>query len=104
MSKALPPTQRIEAFSDAVIAIIITIMVLDLKLPKESLANGVWNGLIEPILPKLIAYLLSFLVVAIIWVRHHHLLHVAPSATRALLWSTYTCYCGCRLFRSRLRF
>jgi uncharacterized membrane protein len=87
MSDGLPGTGRIEAFSDGVIAIIITIMVLDLRMPKDSLTNGFWEGLVIPMLPKLIVYLLSFLVIAIIWIRHHLLLHGAPRATRALLWS-----------------
>jgi uncharacterized membrane protein len=86
-SSAFPSTTRIEALSDAVIAIIITIMVLDLGLPKESLAAGFWDGLVVPLVPRLIPYLLSFSVIAIIWVRHHLLLHTAVRATRALLWS-----------------
>ena len=86
-SSVFPGTTRIEAFSDAVIAIIITIMVLDLKLPKESLGAGFWGGLVVPILPRLIPYLLSFSVIAIIWVRHHLLLHMAVRATGAILWS-----------------
>ncbi len=86
MDKDLPGTTRIEAFSDGVIAIIITIMVLDLRLPEGAVSNG-FSGLIGPLLPKLIIYLLSFAVIAIIWVRHHSLLHVARHATRPLLWS-----------------
>jgi uncharacterized membrane protein len=86
MNEAVPGTGRIEAFSDAVIAIIITIMVLDLRLPEDALSNG-FAGFIGPFLPKLIIYLLSYTVIAIIWVRHHGLLHVAQRATRALLWS-----------------
>ena len=63
-------TSRMEAFSDGVIAIIITIMVLELKLPRAvSLAT-----LIDEV-PVLLSYVLSFLVVAIMWVNHHHVLH-----------------------------
>jgi uncharacterized membrane protein len=87
MSEALPGTNRIEAFSDGVIAIILTIMILDLKVPNDALAQGFWAGLLGPLLPKLIIYVLSFVVIAIIWVRHHHLLHAARHATRPLLWS-----------------
>jgi TMEM175 potassium channel family protein len=86
MNKDLPDTGRIEAFSDGVIAIIITIMVLDLKSPEKTITGGL-SGLLVPLLPKLIIYLLSFAVIAIIWVRHHSLLHVARHATRPLLWS-----------------
>jgi uncharacterized membrane protein len=87
MDSDLPDTTRIEAFSDGVIAIIITIMVLDLRLPADALSNGFWDGLVVLLLPKMIVYVLSFFVVAIIWVRHHHLMHVAPRADRGLLWS-----------------
>jgi uncharacterized membrane protein len=82
-----PNTGRIEAFSDGVIAIIITIMVLELKLPEHSVVNGLWAGLLGPLLLKLIPYLLSFVVIAIMWVNHHQLLHAARQATRPLLWS-----------------
>jgi uncharacterized membrane protein len=86
MNDVLPGTGRIEAFSDGVIAIIITIMVLDLRLPENAVTGG-FAGFMGPLLPKLIIYLLSYAVIAIIWVRHHGLLHVARRATRALLWS-----------------
>jgi uncharacterized membrane protein len=86
MNEAMPGTTRIEAFSDGVIAIIITIMVLDLRLPENALSNG-FAGFIGPLLPKLVIYLLSYAVIAVIWVRHHGLLHVAQRATHALLWS-----------------
>jgi uncharacterized membrane protein len=87
MNDPLPNAGRIEAFSDGVIAIIITIMVLELKLPEHAVANGLWAGLLGPLLPKLVPYVLSFLVIAIMWVNHHQLLHAASHATRALLWS-----------------
>jgi uncharacterized membrane protein len=86
MNETVPRTGRIEAFSDAVIAIIITIMVLDLRLPDSALGGG-FSGFMALFLPKLIVYLLSYAVIAIIWVRHHGLLYVAGRATRALLWS-----------------
>jgi len=72
---------RLEAFSDGVIAIIITIMVLELKVPHGPdpwLLLGVW--------PVLLSYALSFLMVAIYWVNHHHLLHEAKRATTSVLW------------------
>ncbi len=72
---------RLEAFSDGVIAIIITIMVLELKVPHgadPSLLLGVW--------PVLLSYALSFVMVAIYWVNHHNLLHQARRATTSVLW------------------
>jgi uncharacterized membrane protein len=75
-------TNRIEAFSDGVIAVIITIMVLELKLPRDTTLTSLLS-----IAPQFLAYLLSFLVVAIMWVNHHHLLHAARHADARLLWS-----------------
>jgi uncharacterized membrane protein len=75
-------TNRLEAFSDGVIAVIITIMVLELKVPRDT-------GLASfgAVLPQFLSYLLSFLVVAIMWVNHHHMLHSARRADARLLWS-----------------
>jgi uncharacterized membrane protein len=75
-------TNRIEAFSDGVIAVIITIMVLELKVPRDTTLTS-----LRSIVPQFLAYLLSFLVVAIMWVNHHHLLHAARHADARLLWS-----------------
>src|SRR5437763_1721984 len=73
---------RLEAFSDGVIAIIITIMVLDLKVP-----HG--DGLKElaPLLPVFLSYILSFLYVGIYWNNHHHMLHNCTVVTGAMLWA-----------------
>ena len=73
---------RLEAFSDGVIAIIITIMVLDLKVP-----HG--DGLKElaPLLPVFLSYILSFLYVGIYWNNHHHMLHTCTVVTGAMLWA-----------------
>jgi len=76
------PTNRIEAFSDGVIAVIITIMVLELKVPRDTTLTSLLS-----ILPQFLAYLLSFVVVAIMWVNHHHLLHAARRADARLLWT-----------------
>jgi uncharacterized membrane protein len=65
-------TSRIEAFSDGVIAIIVTIMVLELKLP----GNGSLDALAK-VAPTMLSYVLSFVVVAIMWVNHHQLMHAA---------------------------
>ncbi len=79
---------RLEAFSDGVIAIIITIMVLELHIPdlREGFSDAdVWAALLH-LLPKLAAYLLSFLVVAIMWLNHHALFDKLPHSTAVLVW------------------
>ena len=79
---------RIEAFSDGVIAIIITIMVLELHIPelKDKFTDAdVWNALLS-LLPKLFAYLMSFVVVAILWLNHHSLFDKIPHSTSKLVW------------------
>ena len=63
-------TNRLEAFSDGVIAIIVTIMVLELRAPAQPTLAALWK-----VAPVFISYGLSFLVVAIMWVNHHHLIH-----------------------------
>ena len=79
---------RIEAFSAGVIAIIITIMVLELHIPelKETFTNqDVWTALLS-LIPKILAYLLSFIVVAILWLNHHSLFDKIPHTTTGLVW------------------
>ena len=73
---------RLEAFSDAVIAIIITIMVLELKVPHGS----DWAA-IEPLLPVFLSYVLSFLYLGIYWNNHHHLIKAARRVNGAILWA-----------------
>jgi uncharacterized membrane protein len=82
MSRGEMTTSRLEAFSDGVIAIIVTIMVLDLHAPSQP----TWRALIK-LAPIFLSYGLSFLVVAIMWVNHHHLIHVVREVTARLLWS-----------------
>jgi uncharacterized membrane protein len=73
---------RLEAFSDGVIAIIITIMVLELKVPHgESLAA------LAPSVPTLLSYVLSYVFVGIYWNNHHHMLHASKVVTGAILWA-----------------
>jgi len=73
---------RLEAFSDGVIAIIITIMVLELKVPHgENLAA------LKPLLPVFLSYLLSFVYLAIYWNNHHHMLHTSRRVTGSILWA-----------------
>src|SRR5262245_24701285 len=73
---------RLEAFSDGVIAIIITIMVLELKVPHE----GTWEAL-HPVLPMFLTYVLSFVFVGIYWNNHHHMLHTVERVNGPVLWA-----------------
>lgn len=73
---------RLEAFSDGVIAIIITIMVLELKAPHEASLES-----LRPLLPTLLSYLLSFVYVGIYWSNHHHLFHATRSISGGVLWA-----------------
>jgi len=73
---------RLEAFSDGVIAIIITIMVLDLKVP-----HGESFAALKSTLPIFLMYLLSYVYVGIYWNNHHHMLHASGKVTGAILWA-----------------
>jgi len=73
---------RLEAFSDGVIAIIITIMVLELKVP-----HGDTLEVLSPLLPVFLSYVLSFTNVGIYWNNHHHMLHSARRVTGPVLWA-----------------
>jgi uncharacterized membrane protein len=74
---------RLEAFSDGVIAIIITIMVLELKASRD---DATWDGLLA-IRPIFFAYTLSFVNVAIYWVNHHHLIHLVRRVNAGVMWA-----------------
>ena len=74
---------RLEAFSDGVIAIIITIMVLELKAPRD---DATLNGLLA-VGPTFFAYALSFVNVAIYWVNHHHLIHLVRRVNAGVMWA-----------------
>ena len=73
---------RLEAFSDGVIAVIITIMVLEMKVP-----HGADPAALAPLVPVFLAYVLSFVVVAIYWNNHHHMFHAVHHITGATLWA-----------------
>jgi uncharacterized membrane protein len=73
---------RLEAFSDGVIAIIITIMVLELKVP-----HGESIDTLAPLIPVFLSYVLSFIYVGIYWNNHHHMLHTCRKVTGAILWA-----------------
>ena len=73
---------RFEAFSDGVLAIIITIMVLELKVPHEAGIDA-----LQPLLPVFLCYVLSFVNVGIYWNNHHHMLHTVHRVTGSILWA-----------------
>src|SRR3954463_3708750 len=73
---------RLEAFSDGVIAIIITIMVLELKVPHGSDLRT-----LTPLLPIFLSYVLSFIYIGIYWNNHHHLLKAAPRINAGIMWA-----------------
>src|SRR5437764_2893847 len=73
---------RLEAFSDGVIAIIITIMVLELKVPRGENLDA-----LGPLLPVFLSYVLSFLYVGIYWNNHHHMLYASRRVTGPVLWA-----------------
>jgi uncharacterized membrane protein len=73
---------RLEAFSDGVIAIIITIMVLELKVP-----HGAGLDALQPLVPVFLSYVLSFIYVGIYWTNHHHMLHAARHVSGRVLWA-----------------
>ena len=73
---------RLEAFSDGVIAVIITIMVLEIKVP-----HGGDLEAIKPVLPVFLSYVLSFVIIGIYWNNHHHLLHTADHVDGRIMWA-----------------
>jgi len=73
---------RLEAFSDGVIAIIITIMVLEMKVPHGDRLNS-----LLPLLPVFLSYVLSFLYVGIYWNNHHHMMHASNKVSGRILWA-----------------
>lgn len=73
---------RLEAFSDGVLAIIITIMVLELKVPE-----GMDFESLRPLFPKFLSYILSFIYVGIYWNNHHHMMHTVKQVTGGILWA-----------------
>lgn len=73
---------RLEAFSDGVLAIVITIMVLEMKIPHGSALQD-----LKPLLPVFISYIISFAFIAVYWGNHHHLLHSAHRVNSKIIWS-----------------
>lgn len=84
-------TTRVETFSDGVIAIIITIMILELKVPdlnKDSSARDIIKHL-NHLLPYFIIYAFSFMMIAVFWTNHHHMFHLIEKADEHLLWQNF---------------
>src|SRR5688500_16524782 len=79
---------RLEAFSDAVIAIIMTIMVLELKVPHDNTDRdgSSWQALQE-LWPVFLSYLVSFVMLGIYWGNHHHLVHTIKEVRGSIIWS-----------------
>jgi uncharacterized membrane protein len=76
--------ERLKAFSDGVIAVIITVLVLDLRPPRDA----TWEALLAE-WPTAVSYAVSYLFVAIVWVNHHYILGFADSATARLIWTNF---------------
>jgi uncharacterized membrane protein len=75
-------TNRLEAFSDGVIAVIITIMVLELHVPRQDGLAGLWS-----VMPKFAIYIMSFMMVGIYWINHHELLRRTEEVDQKILWA-----------------
>jgi uncharacterized membrane protein len=82
---------RLEAFFDAVIAIIITIMVLEMKVPHGDNIETLF-----PLIPVFLSYVLSFLYLGIYWNNRHHMLHACQRTTGSMLWANLHLLFGCR--------
>lgn len=84
MTARLPRFERVSLFSDAVFAVIITILVLELKPPEQPTFSA-----LLPLWPTGVSYAISYLFIAIVWINHHHLFSLAEEATPRLLWSNF---------------
>jgi len=84
MTDRLPGPERLSGYSDAFFAVIITIMVLDLRAP----ASPEFSALL-PLWPAITSYTVSYLFVALVWINHHYLMHYAHTATLRLIWVNF---------------
>ena len=75
---------RIEAFSDGVFAIVVTIMVFEIKIPHVPVSE--LNRAVLAVIPKILAYVLSFIIIGVYWVSHHNMLHFIEKVDRSALW------------------
>ena len=85
MREEIATVHRLSAFSDAVIAVVITIMVLELKAPDNQSLSELWS-----LWPTAISYAVSYLFIAIIWINHHYLMRFVDSLTPKLIWINFT--------------
>jgi uncharacterized membrane protein len=84
MREEMITADRLIAFSDAVFAVIVTVMVLELKAPDQPAFSALW-----PLWPTLISYAVSYLFIAIIWINHHHLMRFVGPPTTGLIWINF---------------
>ena len=84
MSKERVTAERLATFSDAVFAVIVTVMVLELRAPDEAALSALW-----PLWPTAISYAVSYLFIAIIWINHHYLMQFVGAPTLRLIWINF---------------
>jgi uncharacterized membrane protein len=84
MSEERPTADRLATFSDAVFAVIVTVMVLELRTPDEASFSALW-----PLWPTAISYAVSYLFIAIIWINHHYLMRLVGPPTLRLIWINF---------------
>jgi uncharacterized membrane protein len=84
MRETKQTAERLAAYSDAVFAVIVTIMVLELKAPEQATFSALW-----PLWPTVISYVVSYLFIAIIWINHHYLMRFAGPPTLGLMWINF---------------
>src|SRR5215475_12904206 len=84
MSKERVTAERLATFSDAVFAVIVTVMVLELRAPDQSSFSALW-----PLWPTAISYAVSYLFIAVIWINHHYLMRFVGPPTLGLIWINF---------------
>ena len=84
---------RLEAFSDGVMAIIITIMILEIKVPNDNSFES-----LKPLIPVFLSYVLSFAYIGIYWNNHHHMFQVVKKISGSILWGNLFYFFGCPWF------
>jgi TMEM175 potassium channel family protein len=84
MRAAKETAERLAAYSDAVFAVIVTVMVLELRAPDQPAFSALW-----PLWPTAISYAVSYLFIAIIWINHHHLMRLVSAPTLGLIWMNF---------------
>jgi len=89
--------ERLSAFSDGVFAVLITVLVLDLRPPEQPTFKALLS-----LWPTGLSYAVSYLFIAIVWTNHHYLMRYATEATPRLLWFNFAHLFSCRCFRSPL--